>query len=119
MDSFFPSSMKDDIRYSASDSFETFPFPANWIDSTALEAAGEKYYQYRVALMLENDQGLTDTYNRFHGPNEKSSEIMHLRELHEAMDRAVLGAYGWEDLAETARCEFLLDYEEEGSGAGD
>ena len=42
------------------------------------------------------------------------------------MDRAVLEAYGWHDLAQTARCEFLLDYEEEddsdegdqGSGTG-
>ena len=29
------------------------------------------------------------------------------------MDRAVLEAYGWDDLAAAARCEFLLDYEEE------
>jgi hypothetical protein len=29
------------------------------------------------------------------------------------MDRAVLDAYGWKDLADTATCEFLLDYEEE------
>jgi hypothetical protein len=29
------------------------------------------------------------------------------------MDGAVLRAYGWDDLAESARCEFLLDYEEE------
>jgi hypothetical protein len=40
-------------------------------------------------------------------------EIVQLRELHEAMDRAVLEAYGWDDLAQSARCEFLLDYEEE------
>ena len=30
------------------------------------------------------------------------------------MDRAVLEAYGWDDLAQSARWEFLLDYEEEG-----
>ena len=29
------------------------------------------------------------------------------------MDRAVLRAYGWDDLAEKATCDFLLDYEEE------
>jgi len=29
------------------------------------------------------------------------------------MDRAVLEAYGWHDLAETATCEFLLDYEDD------
>ena len=52
---------------------------------------------------------VSSAYNK----HEKSPEIAHLRELHEAMDRAVLEAYGWDDLAQTARCEFLLDYEEE------
>ena len=57
--------------------------------------------------------------NRFHDPHEQSSEILHLRELHAAMDRAVLEAYGWDDLAAAARCEFLLDYEEEGVESGE
>jgi hypothetical protein len=39
--------------------------------------------------------------------------IQPLRKVHAAMDRAVLEAYGWDDLAQTVRCEFLLDYEEE------
>ena len=52
---------------------------------------------------------VSSAYNK----HEKSAEIAHLRELHEAMDRAVLEAYGWDDLAQSARCEFLLDYEEE------
>src|SRR5262249_28789251 len=43
--------------------------------------------------------------------NEPSADIARLRELHAAMDRAVLDAYGWTDLQPT--CEFLLDYEEE------
>jgi hypothetical protein len=68
--------------------------------------------------MDANNEGLTKTYNRFHDPHEKSSEIAHLRELHEAMDRAVLEAYGWGDLAQSARCEFLLDYEEEDDEPG-
>src|SRR5262249_37487961 len=38
-------------------------------------------------------------------------------ELHAAMDRAVLNAYGWTDLKPT--CEFLLDYEEEEDDNGD
>ena len=41
-------------------------------------------------------------------PRPKS---LKLRELHDAMDRAVLDAYGWTDLKPT--CEFLLDYEDE------
>ena len=36
-----------------------------------------------------------------------------MRQLHDEMDRAVLRAYEWHDLAERATCEFLLDYEEE------
>ena len=47
--------------------------------------------------------------NRFHDPAERSPDIVKLRELHAAMDQAVLEAYGWHELAQTATCEFLLD----------
>jgi hypothetical protein len=77
---------------------------------SALEDAGKEYYEFRAALMVRNNEGLTKTYNRFHDPNERSSDILRLRELHAAMDRAVLDAYGWIDLQPT--CEFLLDFEE-------
>jgi hypothetical protein len=106
---FFGSSMKDDLRYTPSDCFETFPFPESWKTHPALEAAGKAYYDFRAALMVRNDEGLTKTYNRFHDPDERDAEILKLRELHAAMDRAVLDAYGWRDLSPT--CEFLLDYE--------
>ena len=108
---FFASSMKDDIRYTPTDCFETFPFPDNFETDAKLEAVGKEYYEYRATLMVKNDEGLTKTYNRFHDPNETSAEIKKLRELHAAMDRAVLDAYGWTELKPT--CEFLLDYEEE------
>ena len=58
--------------------------------------------------MVENDEGLTRTYNRFHDPHEHDPEIARLRALHAAMDRAVLDAYGWQDVP--TDCEFLLDY---------
>ena len=63
--------------------------------------------------MVRNNEGLTKTYNRFHDPDERSPDILKLRELHAAMDRSVLDAYDWHDLAESATCEFLLDYEED------
>jgi hypothetical protein len=72
---------------------------------------GKAYYDFRAALMIRNNEGLTKTYNRFHDPDERSPDILKLRELHAAMDRAVLDAYGWTDLKPT--CEFLLDYEED------
>ncbi|MCC5896545.1 MAG: hypothetical protein JJU32_01330 [Phormidium sp. BM_Day4_Bin.17] len=105
---FFGSSMKDDLRYTPSDGFETFPFPKNWESDPTLEAIGETYYNYRAELMIKNDQGLTDTYNRFHDPNETDPDIEKLRELHQAMDQAVLTAYGWDDL--NTDCGFVLDY---------
>src|SRR6266852_8664219 len=61
--------------------------------------------------MLKNNEGLTKTYNRFHDPNETSSDIVQLRERHAAMDREVLDAYGWTNIE--TKCECLLDYEEE------
>src|SRR5262249_36580928 len=70
----------------------------------------------RAALMVKNDEGLTKTYNRFHDPDEHSDDIRRLRELHAAVDRAVLDAYGWTDL--DPRCEFLLDYEDEDEESG-
>lgn len=117
---FFGSSMKDDLRYTPSDCFETFPFPPNFEAHPALEAAGKEYYEFRAALMVQNNEGLTKTYNRFHDPNERSADILKMRELHAAMDRAVLAAYGG-DLAKLTipPCEFLLDYEDEEGDDGD
>ena len=112
---FFASTMKDDMRYTPSDCFETFPFPAGWETDAALEAAGREYYEARAALMVSHHEGLTKTYNRFHDPAEDAPGIHRLRRLHAALDHAVLAAYGWSDLVETGRCacEFLPDYYDE------
>jgi hypothetical protein len=106
---FFGSTLEDRLRYTPSDCFETFPFPPKWESDSSLEAAGQAYYDFRAALMVRNDEGLTKTYNRFHDPCEHDLEIERLRELHADMDRAVLRAYGWDDIP--TECEFLLDYE--------
>ena len=106
---FLGPTMKDDLRYTPSDCFETFPFPNDWETDSALEVAGKEYYEFRASLMVRNDEGLTTTYNRFHDPYEDDPEIAKLRQLHAAMDRAVLDAYGWTD--NPTDCEFLLDYE--------
>lgn len=50
---------------------------------------------------------MTKTYNRFHKAEERGTAIRTLRELHDAMDQAVLRAYGWDDLADTLRPVFL------------
>ena len=103
--------MKDDLRYTPTDCFETFPFPKGWESNEDLERTSREYYDFRAALMVGNDEGLTKTYNRFHDPDERDPDILKLRDLHAAMDRAVLDAYGWTDIQ--PRCEFILDYEDE------
>ena len=106
---FFSSTLEDRIGYRPSDCFETFPFPENWQTDPTLEAAGKAYYEFRADLMVRSDEGLTKTYNRFHDPDERDPDILKLRRLHAAMDRAVLCAYGWDDIS--TECEFILDYE--------
>ena len=101
--------MKDDLRYTPSDCFETFPFPGEWETDPSLEASGEAYYDHRARIMVENHEGLTKTYNRFHDPYEQEPGILRLRELHEEMDRAVLHAYGWDNVP--TDCDFFEDYE--------
>lgn len=108
---FFSSTLGDGLNYSPSDCFQTFPFPENWETNPTLETAGKTYYEYRADLMVRNNQGLTDTYNRFHDPDERHPDILQLRLLHAQVDRAVLDAYGWTDIS--TECTFLLDYEDE------
>jgi len=107
---FVGSSMKDDLRYTTP-CFETFPFPSEWASNLTVERTGREYYGFRATLMVRNNEGLTKTYNRFHDRDEHDPDIVKLRDLHAAIDRAVLDAYGWTDIQPT--CEFILDYEDE------
>jgi hypothetical protein len=110
---FFASSMKDDLRYTPSDCFETFPLPPGFEDAPLLDAAGREYHDYRAQLMIATDKGMTKTYNRFHELLDTADDISELRRLHAAMDDAVLHAYGWGDLADRAVPEFLTEETED------
>ena len=102
---FFSTTLEDRLSYTPSDCLETFPFPDRWESRPELEAAGKTYNDHRAALMVTNDEGLTKTYNRFHDPYEHDPAILKLRDLHAAMDRAVLDAYGWNDIP--TDCDFF------------
>ncbi len=114
----YSSSLKNDLRYAPTDSFETFPFPQNPLKETEeeLEKIGEQYHEFRRQLMLNLQLGLTKTYNLFHTkqftvanphltkarlqiPIEQAiKEIETLRQLQKQMDEGVLKAYGWTDI---------------------
>jgi len=83
------------LNYSPSDCFETFPFPQS---TPTLENLGNRYYTHRQSIMQTRQQGLTQTYNRFHNSDETDTEIEQLRQLHVEMDNTVAAAYGWGDL---------------------
>jgi hypothetical protein len=107
------SSLRTDVRYTPTDCFDTFPFPpeeyrrvanGEWrveaLQGPFAEAAriGAEYHEHRRQIMLRRWIGLTKTYNLFHDPACTDADIVRLRELHAAMDRAILTCYGWEDV---------------------
>ena len=95
----YASTLKGDIRYSPSDVFDTYLFPeVSRSTSQFLADLGETYHEHRRQIMLDRQEGLTKTYNRFHDPDETAADIQRLRELHVEMDTAVAAAYGWNEL---------------------
>ena len=106
------------LRYSPSDCFETFPFPAGqWqTPNPQLADLGERYHEERRALMRQLWLGLTDLYNLYHARaltpelvakvSKKSAPeaeagyqgLLALRGQHRALDNAIRDAYGWTDL---------------------
>lgn len=83
------------IRYTPSDVFLTLPRPQA---TPELEALGKQLDETRRQLMLSRSWGLTSTYNRIHDPNNHEPAVQELREIHAAIDEAVMRAYGWDDL---------------------
>ena len=94
---FIGSSMKDDLVTRQPTASRLSPFRQILRPHPVLEAAGQAYYDFPSRMMVRNNEGLTKTYNRFNDPGEMSSDIVELRRLHDAMDRAVLDAYGWDE----------------------
>jgi N-6 DNA Methylase len=108
---FMASSMKDDLRYTPTDCFETFPFPRAFDMNEEIETAAREYHNFRAEVMVSEGKGLTEIYNWFHDPSCEAADIVRLRDLHHALDGAVLDAYGWTDVR--PRCEFMPEFEDE------
>jgi hypothetical protein len=91
----YTSTLETRINYSPSDVFLTFPRPVPTAD---LHKLGEALDSERREIMLGRALGLTKLYNQVHDPSVTDPAIVRLRELHEAIDHAVLAAYSWGDL---------------------
>jgi hypothetical protein len=91
----YTSTMRTDIRYAPSDVFLTLPRP----DPTPeLEALGQCLDSTRRDLMLSRAWGLTKTCKQVHDPDVHEPAIQELRDIHVAIDEAVMRAYGRGDL---------------------
>ena len=112
----YSGALKQDLRYSPSKCFDTFPFPkGQWREpSEVLADLGEHYHDHRRSLLRQLWIGLTDLYNLFHARDltpervakvsKKSlaealagyEGILELRRLHVELDLAVRDAYGFD-----------------------
>ena len=88
--------MKEDLRYSVSDCFETFPFPCREPRASlpTLERNWETTVESRASYMVDAGEGLTEVYNLLKDPGCQNQRIEGLRKLHQELDHAVLDAYG-------------------------
>jgi hypothetical protein len=94
------STLKNDLRYTPSDVFETFPLPEerHFEDSSHLLGLGVSLHKQRATIMTQENIGLTPLYKRIHDPNDNDARIEELRELSREIDLAISNAYGWNDL---------------------
>jgi hypothetical protein len=91
----YTTAMRADIRYLPSSVFVTLPRPRS---TAELADLGHQLDQVRHELMTSRAWGLTKTYNRVHDPDNHEPAIQELRDIHVAIDEAVMRAYGWDDL---------------------
>ena len=113
-------SLKQDLQYSPSDCFDTYPFPDGlWRHvNDDLAMTGERYHAHRTGLMQSLRLGLTKIYNLYHAADlsiamirkvldededviaDASSleALLEMRRLHIKLDLAVRDVYGWQDL---------------------
>jgi hypothetical protein len=91
----------DSISFAPSKCFLNFPFPhsdpRNTIDQ--LEEIGRAVHEARTTFQQAEQAGLTSFYDRVKSSDDGNPAITRLRALHEALDRAVLAAYDWGDIA--------------------
>ena len=104
------STLKADFRYTSHSVFDTFPFPQ--LPSSqrvkAVADAGRDLHEFRRARMAESGSNLSlrDMYRTLDEPG-----VNPLRNLHDALDAAVLDAYGFDPAADLLEQLLALNLE--------
>lgn len=94
----YSSTLESRVNYSPSDVFTTFPRPE---PSDRLAEIGKALDTERREIMLRRDLGLTKLYNLVNDPGIADAvdrDVARMREIHVALDQAVMDAYGWGDV---------------------
>ena len=96
----YGSRMKQDLRYTHGDVFETFPFPAGILENTneQLRRVGEAFFKKRAKYMTDQNKGMTKFYNDLHDENIQSEDLLDLRSLQIEINASVLNAYNFSDI---------------------
>lgn len=89
------STMKTDLSYTPTSAIETLVRP---VPIVQMREFGDRLDTHRRTVMLARNTGLTKTYNLVFDPTVTDNDIAELRRIHQAIDRATVGAYGWHDL---------------------
>ncbi|MFI1929351.1 Eco57I restriction-modification methylase domain-containing protein [Streptomyces sp. NPDC020330] len=94
----YSSTLETRVNYAPSDVFATFPLPE---PTSTLTQAGQCLDRERREIMLRRDLGLTKLYNLVNDPAIPDSAdpgVARLRNIHVELDRAVMAAYGWDNV---------------------
>jgi hypothetical protein len=94
----YGSGLRKDPRYTPSGVFATYPRPK---PTERLAEIGRTLDTERREIMLRRQLGLTKLYNLVNDPDiadEADADVARMREIHVALDNAVMDAYGWGDV---------------------
>ena len=104
------STLKSDYRYTSHSVFDTYPFPQFPVPAQvkAVADAGRALHEYRREEMAKSESGLTlrNMYRTLELPGANP-----LRALHQALDAAVLAAYGFDPDRDILEKLLALNYE--------
>jgi len=94
------SQLKNDLRYTHADVFETFPFPTaiKELEKSELEGIGRQFHENRSSFMMRHKIGLTKFYARFHDPSDIEPDLVKLRALQQVSDQLIVDLYSWSSI---------------------
>lgn len=100
------STLKGDYRYTTDTIWDTFPFPQSPTEAQIkkVAAAAKTLREERTKTMQQHHMSLRDLYRLLEQPGKNP-----IKDLHAALDKAVLEAYGFDARGKTVDTNFILE----------